>query len=71
MEGWRKLFGMGVLIFGLTLYVGLAAWLGTALRPFPWIVELVYYALAGVLWVFPVRTLLRWMGGGAPAQSGE
>ena len=67
MRGWRKLVGMALIVVGLTVYAGLAAWIGGALRPFPWIVELVYYAVAGVLWVFPIRMLLRWMSGGASA----
>ena len=65
MRGWRKLAGMALIVLGLCVYAGLAAWLGGILRPFPWVVELVYYAVAGVFWIFPIRALLRWMSRGA------
>jgi membrane protein implicated in regulation of membrane protease activity len=58
----RKAIGCG----GLLLYIGLyavgAATLGALLAPaLPAWAELIYYAVAGVIWIFPLKPLFGWM----------
>lgn len=62
----RKAVGCFVLLAYLGVYAVLAASLGVVLSPYlPMWAELVYYAIAGIVWVFPLRPLFAWMNRGA------
>lgn len=56
----RAVIGSLALIIYLIAYVALAVTLGGSL-PQAWPVLLLFYAAAGVLWVFPLRPLMNWM----------
>lgn len=58
----RKFIGLLVFLAWILVYV-LFAW-GIALRILPHatgLVALLFYAVAGTAWIFPVRYLFRWM----------
>ena len=58
----RKLIGIMVVIIYLTIYVFLAAALGEWLvlgKGVGW--EISYFAVAGIIWIFPVIKLFCWM----------
>ena len=58
----RKAVGCFALLAYLTLYLALAATLGAILLPMlPQWAELIYYVVAGVVWVFPLKPLIMWM----------
>jgi hypothetical protein len=58
----RKAIGCAGLLLYLALYAAGAATLGTALAPaLPAWGELVYYAVAGVIWILPLKPLFGWM----------
>jgi DNA-binding transcriptional LysR family regulator len=58
----RKALGCSVLLVYLALYAAAAASLGVVLAPtLPTWAELVYYAIAGIVWVFPLKPLFAWM----------
>ena len=58
----RKAIGCFGLLAYLILYALLAASLGVWLAPLaPTWVELIYYAIAGIVWIFPLRPLFGWM----------
>lgn len=58
----RKAIGCGALLAYLTVYTLLAASLGVALASAaPAWAQLAYYALAGVIWIFPLKPLFAWM----------
>jgi len=57
----RKLVGLIVGLIGLVVYAFAAVLLGDWLGQFNRIVELVWYVLAGVLWVPPAGRLVHWM----------
>jgi len=58
----RKAIGCFVLLAYLMIYAGLAAWLGAALLPIlPNWAELAFYAVAGIVWIFPLKPLFSWM----------
>lgn len=62
----RKAIGCFGLLVYLAVYAVLAASLGVALAPLlPMWAELLYYAVAGIVWVFPLRPLFSWMNRGA------
>ncbi len=57
--------GLALLIglIGFILYVAGAIALADHVRGLHWAVEALYFLLAGVLWVFPARTLMLWAAG--------
>lgn len=58
----RKAIGCFALLAYLGLYLAGAATLGAMLLPvLPAWAELVYYVLAGIVWVLPLRPLIAWM----------
>ncbi len=58
----RKLIGTVVLILFLILYAFVAMLIAIALQVnASKFVELVYYVVAGLLWVIPAAILVRWM----------
>lgn len=60
----RSLIGMFVLIFGLALYAFAAAAIGDIIEPWPLAIEMIFYLIAGILWIFPAKKILEWMGRG-------
>jgi hypothetical protein len=62
----RKAIGCFVLLAYLAVYTVLAASLGVALIPtIPTWAQLIYYAIAGIVWIFPLKPLFAWMNRGA------
>jgi hypothetical protein len=62
----RILVGTLTLILGLAIY-GLAVMtFAVHLLPGNWIVQIIFYALAGIAWVWPAAWLTRWMQQAAP-----
>lgn len=58
----RKLAGCGILVAYLTTYALLAAAIGVSLYPvLPLWAQLIFYAIAGIVWVFPLKPLFAWM----------
>ena len=58
----RKLIGLLVLLGWIFIYTVFI--IGLAVRVLPgahWAVELLFYAFAGLAWIFPVRYLFQWM----------
>lgn len=57
----RSFFGM----LGITIYIGLyaamAATLGGLLVNMPKWIQLIYFAIAGVAWVLPLKPIMNWM----------
>lgn len=58
----RKALGCAVLLAYLAAYAALAGAAGALLLPIlPGWAELVFFAAAGVAWIFPLRPLFAWM----------
>lgn len=58
----KKLIGTLLALVWLVIYCGLAMGVGVRLLPHAGpVVRLLYYALAGTLWIVPVGLLLPWM----------
>lgn len=58
----RKALGCSALLAYLGLYAAAAGALGALLAPLlpPW-GQLAYFAVAGIVWVFPLKPLFVWM----------
>ncbi len=58
----RKAVGCFAFLAYLAIYALLAASLGVALFPIiPAWAQLIYYAIAGIIWIFPLKPLFGWM----------
>jgi hypothetical protein len=57
----RILFGTLLLVLGLGLYALAVMAVATRLLPDHWALEMAFYALAGIAWIFPAAQLTRWM----------
>lgn len=61
----RKALGCFVLLAYLAIYAMLAASAGVGLAPLiPTWAQLTFYAIAGVVWIFPLKPLFAWMNRG-------
>jgi hypothetical protein len=66
----RKLVGTVLLLIVLTIYSLLVMLAAAAVLPAGGkIVELVFYAIAGVAWVLPAGYLIKWMYAAPPEAS--
>ncbi|HTQ15107.1 MAG TPA: DUF2842 domain-containing protein [Rhizomicrobium sp.] len=58
----KKLIGMLLMLAWIALYAVVAAGFGALFLPrASWYGQLIYYALAGTLWIVPVGLMLPWM----------
>ena len=58
---WRAPLTAFVVIAGLALYAALVATVADWL-PEHWAIDALFYAVAGVLWVYPAARLIAWAG---------
>lgn len=64
----KKFLGLFLLLPGMAVYFAAAIILADHVPAF-WMAKLVYFIIAGVIWVFPVRCLMQWMSAG-PSRNG-
>jgi hypothetical protein len=58
----KKLIGAIVIVVWLPIYALAATGVGVRVLPHaPWYVVLLYYALAGTLWIIPIGLMFPWM----------
>ncbi len=57
----KKALGSLAIIVWLIGYIAVAVMIGERLHALPAIAPLVFYAIAGVAWVIPLRPLFKWM----------
>ncbi len=66
----KKLLGVFLILPYLGAYV-LAAIALADFVPRHWAAQLVYFAVAGIAWTFPLKRLLEWMGAPPKAQTAK
>ena len=58
---WRKPAGMGLIILLImgwaVLVVSLSPWVGT----WPALLQAIFYLVAGIVWILPLKPVLRWI----------
>jgi membrane protein implicated in regulation of membrane protease activity len=57
----RKILGSTALVVWLIGYVLTAAVVGDRVLDEHWAVQMLFFPIAGLAWVIPLRPLLRWM----------
>jgi hypothetical protein len=66
----RKLLGCLAILIWLLAYIGVAAVVGDRIASEHWAWKLLYFPIAGIAWVLPLRPLVNWMHAkDPPAQS--
>jgi len=61
---WRKPVGMLLILAIITIWAVLVASLSGIVGGWPWPAQLVFYVIAGLIWITPLKPLLRWMESG-------
>ncbi|MBA16258.1 MAG: hypothetical protein CMN73_07860 [Sphingomonas sp.] len=58
---WRKPAGMlgicGLILVWVVLVASLSEWLATL----PFLLQLLFYIVTGIIWIAPLKPVLRWM----------
>ena len=57
----RKLIAMLLLLFWLFFWIVGASILGSRMTEWNQVLQLAFYVVAGIGWIFPLRPLFRWM----------
>ncbi len=57
----RKLLGAVAMIVWLLAYVAVAAVLGDRVLHEHWLLQVIFFPIAGLGWVVPLKPLLKWM----------
>ena len=58
---WRNPTGIFLILLLIAVWSVLVATGSTYLAGLPWPVHLIYYLVAGIVWILPLKPLLRWM----------
>ena len=58
---WRKPAGILLIIALIIVWAGLVASLSPWVGEWPVLVQTVFYVIAGIVWILPLKPLLRWM----------
>ncbi|OQW45297.1 MAG: hypothetical protein A4S16_13705 [Proteobacteria bacterium SG_bin6] len=58
---WRKPAGALLLLLLITLWAVLVTSLSGTLARWPTLVQALFYLVTGIIWITPLKPLLRWM----------
>jgi hypothetical protein len=58
---WRKPFGMALILLLIVVWAVIVVSAAEVLVGLPWPVHAIYYLVAGIAWILPLKPLLRWM----------
>ena len=64
----RKLAGIGLIVALIALWALLVASLSGTVGSWPVLVQALFYLLTGIIWIAPLKPLLRWMETGRFSQ---
>lgn len=57
---WRTMIGGLGLLLGLGLYVLITGAIGSSVLVDHWAAKLIYFPVAGLLWIWPAYKILKW-----------
>ncbi|MFM9853226.1 MAG: DUF2842 domain-containing protein [Sphingomonadaceae bacterium] len=58
---WRKPFGILMMLAMIALWVIIVTSFSGLIAQMPGIIQGIIYAIAGIIWIFPLKPLLAWM----------
>ncbi len=56
----RKILGYTIGLLGFFIYIIVVIRLGNAIFPLHFLLEFIYYAAAGIGWIFPTMWFIKW-----------
>lgn len=62
---WRKPAGMLLILLGIAVWAGLVLSVSDYILTLAWPLQAVFFTVAGLIWIAPLKPLLRWMETGA------
>lgn len=58
---WRKPVGMLIILSLIAVWSVLVSSLSMIVGSWPWFAQLGFYLVTGIIWITPLKPLLRWM----------
>jgi predicted membrane channel-forming protein YqfA (hemolysin III family) len=58
---WRKPAGIFLILLLIAAWAFVVASVAERLPPLPWPLEALFFIAAGIVWILPLKPLLRWM----------
>ena len=58
---WRKPFGMMVILLIITVWAGVVVSQADRITALPALLQIPVYLFCGIIWILPLKPLLRWM----------
>ena len=58
---WRKPAGIFAILAIIAIWAALVASLAASVESWPVLLQALYYLVAGIAWILPLKPLLRWM----------
>lgn len=58
---WRKPAGVGLILLLVTIWCVIVASIAPAISRWPGIAQALFYLVAGLAWILPLKPLLLWM----------
>ena len=58
---WRKPFGMFLILALICVWAGLVATFAAPIGRLPGLIQALVYCVLGIVWITPLKPLLRWM----------
>jgi len=57
----RKAIGALAILSFMLMYIAVAAVVGDRVSKEHWLIQLIFFPIAGLLWIAPLRPLLKWI----------
>ncbi len=58
---WRKPAGIGLILLLIMVWAGIVATGAGLVGDIAWPLQALFYTIAGIVWIMPLKPLLRWM----------
>lgn len=58
---WRKPVGMLMILALIVAWCAIVVSFSATVGGWHWLVQLVFYVVTGIVWIAPLKPLLRWM----------
>jgi hypothetical protein len=58
---WRKPVGVGLILLLIAAWVVIVVTIAGRIGALAWPLQALFYLIAGIVWILPLKPLLRWM----------
>lgn len=58
---WRKPAGILLILLMVAVWAFVVVTVAERLPPLPWPIKALFFIVAGIVWILPLKPLLRWM----------